>query len=128
MAWDGECVDKVQNCDVPVEDQPEDLQEEEDGSYSCTCDTGFSWDETMRNCLSCATHKCSACTFLDGYPECTACTPGHTLDINNICIPDDVNCLDTVKSADECENCKSNYFFDVEFGRCVSCLETYPNA
>ena len=79
MVWDGECVDKVKNCNITEDNQPDDLTTNADGSYSCTCNTGYSWDSDTMNCLSCADWKCASCQFFNGYPTCSSCTPGHVM-------------------------------------------------
>lgn len=93
---DGVCIDKIKNCEIPLEDQPKDLETDSDGNYFCEeCLDSFGWDEETGQCLSCSLSFCSECKFSSGRPACETCVAGYMLDENEVdCVKLDPNCVD----------------------------------
>jgi len=128
MVWDGACVDKIKNCDVDEEDQPDDLETDLEGNYYCDCNTGFIWDSVSSQCLPCGINKCDECELDGGSLTCKTCIAGYMDDSHGGCMPQDPNCL-TTDSGWDCSECSEGYFFDAQGTlRCVSCQTRDPNS
>ena len=124
---DGVCIDKIKNCKIDLEDQPDDLNTDKEGNYICDeCLDGFGWDKETFQCVSCEVSMCDECKFSNGRPTCSKCLAGYTVDESGGCVVLDPNCFD--QKGWVCKTCKSGYYYDGFRKQCIKCLDETPFA